>query len=102
MDRVAPSSPSVGVARIDQEEALKGMRDEDTWEYQRWLIAIEAAESWHDPSEGDFGDTSDLGPLAALFRAGVPVPQKLREPLADLLERHRLKAIGARDHPRST
>jgi len=78
------------------------MRDEDTWQYQRWLIAIEAAASWHDPSEGDFGDTSDLRPLAALFRAGVPVPQKLREPLADLLERHRLKAIGARDHPRGT
>jgi hypothetical protein len=73
------------------------MRDEDTWEYQRWLIAIEAAASWHDPSEGDVGDTSDLRPLAALLRAGVPVPQKLREPLADLLERHRLKAIGARD-----
>jgi hypothetical protein len=32
----------------------------------------------------------------------VPVPQKLREPLANLLERHRLKAIGARDHPRGT
>ena len=78
------------------------MRDEDNWEYQRWLIAIEAAASWHDPSEGDLDDTSDLRPLAALFRAGVPVPQKLREPLADLLERHRLKAIGARDHPRGT
>ena len=77
------------------------MRDEDTWEYQRWLMAIEAAANWHDPSEGDFGD-SDLRPLAALFRAGVPVPQKLREPLADLLERHRLEAIGARDHPRGT
>ena len=78
------------------------MRDEDTWQYQRWLIAIEAAASWHDPSEGDFGDTSDLRPLAALFRAGVPVPQKLREPLADLLERHRLNAIGARDHLRDS
>ena len=86
-----------------KEEALKGMRDEDTWGYQRWLIAIEAAASWHDPSEGDSGDTSDLGPLAALVRAGVPVPQKLREALAHLLERHRLKAIGARDHhPRGT
>jgi hypothetical protein len=81
---------------------LKGMRDEDTWEYQLWLIAIETAANWHDPSEGDFGDTSDLRPLAALFRAGVPVPRKLREPLADLLERHRLKAIGARDHPRDS
>jgi hypothetical protein len=78
------------------------MRDEDTWEYQRWLIAIEAAANWHDPAEGDFGDTSDLRPLAALFRAGVPVPQKLREPLADLLERHRLKAIDTRDLPRGT
>ena len=78
------------------------MRDEDTWEYQRWLIAIEAAENWQDPSQGGFGDTSDLKPLAMLFRAGVPVPQKLREPLADLLERHRLEAIGARDHPRGT
>jgi len=76
------------------------MQDEDTWEYQRWLIAIEAAASWRDPSEGDFGDASDLRPLAALFRAGVPVPQKLREPLADLLERHRLEAIGARNRPR--
>jgi len=76
------------------------MRDEDTWEYQRWLIAIEAAVSWHDPSEGDFGNTSDLRPLAALFRAGVPVPRNLRKPLADLLERHRLKAIGTRDHRR--
>ena len=85
-----------------QEEALNGMRDEDTLEYQRWLIAIETATSWHDPSEGDFEDTSDLRPLAALFRAGVPVPQKLREPLAELLERHRLKAIGARDRPGDT
>ena len=85
-----------------QEEALKGMRDEDTLEYQRWLIAIEAAASWHDPSEGDFGNTSDLRALAALFRAGVPVPQKLREPLAELLERHRLTAIVARDRPRGT
>jgi len=36
------------------------MRDEDTWEYQRWLIAIEAAESWHDPSQGDFGTPATL------------------------------------------
>jgi hypothetical protein len=78
------------------------MRDEDTWEYQRWLIAIEAATSWHDPSEGDFGDTSDLGPLAALIRAGVPVPRTLREALAELLERHRLKSIGTRAHRRGT
>jgi len=75
--------------RNNQEEALKG--DEDTWEYQRWLIAIEAAASWHDPSEGDFGDTSDRRPLAMLFRAGVPVPQKLRDPW-----RTCLSVIGSR------
>ena len=70
--------------------------DAASWETQRWLIAIEAADTWVDPSERDVKKTGDLEPLAALFRSGAPVPPSVRELLADLLSRHRLRSTTQR------
>jgi hypothetical protein len=70
--------------------------DDNGWELQRWLIVIDAADTWRDPSERGPKKVSDLGPLAALLRSDASLPQGARERLADLLERHRLKPTTIR------
>jgi hypothetical protein len=68
-------------------------------QFQRWESAIAAADTWRDPSRPRGSKpTGDLGPLAKLFdslhaRALPPFVNKL---LADLFERHRLKATTTR------
>ena len=66
------------------------------WELQRWLIVIEAADTWRDPSARGPKKVSDLGPLAALLRSDASLPQGARGRLAGLLERHRLKPTTTR------
>jgi hypothetical protein len=65
-------------------------------EIQRWLSAIEAADTWRDPSQCGPRKTGNLKPLAALFRSGAPVPPSVYDLLADLLSRHRLKSTTQR------
>jgi hypothetical protein len=62
----------------------------------RWFNAIEAADTWRDPSERGAKKKGDLKPLAALFRSGVALPLRAHEVLADVLERHRLKSTTNR------
>lgn len=62
----------------------------------QWFNAIEAADTWRDPSERGAKKKGDLKPLAALFRSGVALPLRAQEVLADVLERHRLKSTTNR------
>jgi hypothetical protein len=69
---------------------------DDNFDFERWLAAIMAADTWRDPRARGPKRVGDLRPLAALFRSGSPPPPRARELLADLLSRHRLMSTTTR------
>lgn len=63
---------------------------------QPWLTALNAAETWRDPSIRGPRKVSILEPLAILLRSSAPIPSDVRLRLAELFDRHTLKAKGNR------
>jgi hypothetical protein len=78
--------------------------DDYSWDAHRWWLAIEAADTWVDPShrrkrktkKKRRKKTGSLEPLAALFASGAPVPPSVWEALGDLFSRHRLVCTTSR------